>query len=289
MADAAFEKYGYVAILAKTIPDLKQKLNEALAQGWDAARFSKEIQNTNWWKNSSDSVKQLQILKATKPGEYKQQLSAVTDKISRMANTMGVTLTGGAKGSLTALANHALMLGWDDTQLQQHIGDYFTFSSKRPTTGTAGAIIQQIREMRAQYGAGQNDADTAHWTKFILQGRGTLEGMRQIWIDRAKSKYPSFAQQLDAGQTMQQIASPYMQMVAQTLELDPASVDLNDSYVQRALTARDPKTGNPSSVPLWQLQDQLRHDPRYDHTKQAVNDAYSMLNEIGRGMGFSAA
>jgi hypothetical protein len=39
---------------------------------------------------------------------------------------------------------------------------------------------------------------------------------------------------------------------------------------------------------LWQVQDMMRQDPRYDHTKQAVSDAYSMINQIGKDWGFSA-
>jgi hypothetical protein len=284
---SAFDQYGYVATLANTIPDLKRVLNQALAGKWSPDKFAKEIQDTNWWKNSADSVKQNAILKATKPGEFAQQRSQLTEKVRFMAGQMGVGLTEGHHGTLAALVDHAMALGWDDSMLQQQIGKYFQFRRGATAPGQAGALQQQIRQVRAQYGMGPNEDIVAGVVKGILRGTQTADGYRAQAAAAAKSKYPGFATEIDQGQTLQQIADPYVQTMAQTLELDPSSIDLYDPYIQRALTARDAK-GQPTAQPLWSFQDALRQDSRYDHTTQAVNDAFSMVNQIGKDWGFQA-
>jgi hypothetical protein len=122
---SAFDQYGYIATLANSIPELKTKLNQALSGHWSPEKFAQEIQDTRWWKNNSDQVKQLAILKATKPGEYNAQRNAMILKVRTLAKGMGVGLTEGSHGTLAHIVNTALALGWDDQTLQQQIGVFF--------------------------------------------------------------------------------------------------------------------------------------------------------------------
>ena len=282
---SAFDQYGYVATLANSIPELKTILNRALAGKWTPDKFSQAVQDSRWWKNNSDQVKQNAILKATKPGEFNAQRKALADKIETLGASMGVNI---GRGSLLGtLTDHAMALGWDDTTLQQQIGHYYHYRGGM-STGQAGAYQQQIRQIRADYGLGNNDQMDAHHVHMILMGRESVDSFKAAAEQSALSRYPGFAQQLREGQTMAQIADPYINTIAQTLEMSPSDVDLMDPSVQRALTARDAKTGSNVPMSLWQVQDMMRQDPRYDHTKQAVSDAYSMINQIGKDWGFSA-
>lgn len=288
MADAAFEKYGYIAVLARTVPDLRTLLSRAMAQNWDTTKFAHEVQDTNWWKNSADSVKQFQILKATKPGEFAQQRSAMTQKVRAIAGQMGVPLGEGAHSALASIVDSAMKLGWDDATLQLQIGRHWQFVRGQTAGGQAGALQQQIRELRAQYGSGPSEDIVAGQVKAILRGQQTLEGYKAQLAAATASRYPGFSKELREGRTMAEIAEPYVQTIAQTLELSPTDVSLTDPMVQRAITARNPKDGTPLPMALWQVQDMAREDSRYDHTTQAVNDTYSLLGQIGKGFGFSA-
>jgi hypothetical protein len=283
MADKAFDKFGYVATLAEQVPGLRNLLRTALAQNYTPEEFSRKLQDSSWWKQTPDSAKQAAILKATKPGEFKQQRTELETKVRNLASQMGVSTF---HGDFAHLVNTALTLGWDDTELQQHIGAYFNPGAGRTASGTGGALQQQLREARMQYGLGGNDDTVAFQTKRILAGLDTVDGIKAQYAASASHKFPAFAKQLQEGQTMTQIADPYVQTIAQTLELNPSDVDFYDPSVQRALTARNAK-GEPAPMALWQVQDMMRQDPRYDHTKQAVSDAYSMINQIGKDWGFS--
>lgn len=284
---SAFDQYGYIATLANSIPELKTILNRALAGHWDPTKFGQAIQDSRWWKANSDQVKQNTILKATKPAEFKAQRDALIEKARTIAAGLGFQLTEGAHGTLAHIVDSAQALGWDDATLTQHIGAFWRPRAGQTSAGTAGGLQQQLRQLRADYGIGNDENAVAHNVGLILQGKQTLEGYRAQVSQAALSRYPGFAQQIREGQTLQQIADPYIQTIAQTLEMSPSDVDLMDPSVQKALQAKD-QHGNNVPMTLWQTADMMRQDPRYDHTKQAVNDTYSMLNEIGKGFGFSA-
>jgi hypothetical protein len=283
---SAFDQYGYIATLANSIPELKSILNRAMSGKWTPDKFSQAVQDSRWWKLNSDQVKQNAILRATKPGEYSAQRGAMTAKIRTLAKSMGVGLTEGSHGSLNALVNHAMALGWDDTTLAQNIGHYFHYRGG-VGTGQAAALQQQIRNIRADYGLGNNSQMDAHHVHLILMGQETVDSFKAQAEQSALSRYPGFAQQLREGQTMTQIADPYIQTIAQTLEMSPSDVDLMDPSVQKALQAKD-QHGNNVPMTLWQTADMMRQDPRYDHTNQAVNGAYGLLNQMGKDFGFSA-
>ena len=92
--------------------------------------------------------------------------------------------------------------------------------------------------------------------------------------------------------------SPEFQAWHKQLGMDAGYTSPNllqpDNSVAQAARMADPNYGNmmqssgaaPVSTPLWQFQDQLRQDPRYDKTTQAVNDAYSTVAQIGKDWGF---
>jgi hypothetical protein len=71
------------------------------------------------------------------------------------------------------------------------------------------------------------------------------------------------------------------------LEIPQTSVTLQDPYIQKALSQRDPKSGAVTSQPLWAFEQTLKADPRYDKTVQAKTDAYSTLTQISKDFGFS--
>ena len=86
----AIQEYGYVGTLANSIPELRKILLAMAAKNASVEEFTRAVQDTKWWKNSADKIKQNQILKATKPGEFAAQ------------NILAVTFTTKAAAELAA-------------------------------------------------------------------------------------------------------------------------------------------------------------------------------------------
>ena len=74
---------------------------------------------------------------------------------------------------------------------------------------------------------------------------------------------------------MRQIASPYINTYANILGIDPAAITLNDNLLKQGLQGTDPAT--PGAMPLWQFEKQVRQDPRWAQSK----DAMDSLNNTG--------
>ena len=100
----------------------------------------------------------------------------------------------------------------------------------------------------------------------------------------AKSKYPTLAKQIDAGRNVRDLASPYIQTMSQILELSPDAINVDDFYINQALTGLDAE-GNPKQKPLWEFQQQLRQDPRWNYTRNAqdslMDTARKVLQDFG--------
>ncbi len=293
----ALKQYGYLGTLAASVPDLGKLIQDALHGNWSNDEFSRNLQDSSWWKHNADSVKQNLILKATKPGEWTQKEGDLVTKTRLMAAQMGVYLGDGSKSNLYKIVHTAMSLGWDETRIRQSIGEHWQFVKGKEATGTAGEITQKIRQQNASYGITYAPESVARATKNVLTGRSSIESYKAAALQAAKGKYAAFADQLDQGLTMHDIAEPYRQSMSALLEIAPEKVDLYNTTIQKALTARlpsDPQSGTsasggkakPGAMPLWQFEQQVRADPRRDKTKGATNEVYDALSNIGQSWGF---
>lgn len=281
----ALKKYGYVGTLANSNPELKKILLDMAGKNASVEEFTRAVQDSKWWKNSADSVKQYQILRATKPGEFATQQGTMISRVRRLAGQMGVRLTEGHGGTLSHLVTGAMQFGWSEDELRAQVGGMYSLNRGHEAGGDAGKTTQQLRQIYANYGIPVSVDAQAKATRAILSGRATIDTYMGQALEAAKSRYAALAPQLDQGMTVHDIADPYMQVMANTLEIPQSRVNLTDRRVQQALTARDDK-GQPTVKPLWQFEQDLKTTPEWDKTKNATNAAYDMVNKIGKDWGF---
>lgn len=284
---AAMKEYGYVGSLANSVPELKRLLSRAASRGWSVEEFTRALQDSQWWKNNSDAVKQYTVLKTTKPGEFSAQRGDLVQKVRRMAAEMGVGLGEGRGSWLGYIVDHAQRFGWDEATIRANIGHQLKGASAT-FGGQAGTVQQAIKKMYADYGVRYSSNRVNLRTRAILEGKSSIEQLRAELMVGAKSRYAAIASDIDQGRTVREIADPYLQMMASTLELPEGSLDLYEQKIQKALSTRDLKTGTPTLVPLWQFERELKDDPRWDKTKNAVNSAYDQAYRIGKAFGFAA-
>lgn len=282
----ALKQYGYLGSLANSIPELKGLLQKAVAGTWSSDEFSRNLQDSHWWKSTRDSVKQNQILNVTKPGEWKAKRADLFNKTRLLAAELGVNLGDGNTSGLAQVVNNAMSFGWDEARIRQEIGRHWKSVPGKEPVGTAGQITQKVRSIYAAYGIPLGVSGAMSATKAVLTGAATVETYEAYARQTAVSRYAGFANQLQQGLTMKDIAEPYRQSMSQLLELPIDKLNVLDPSIQKALTSRG-ADGKPAALPLWQFEQQLRKDPRRDKTKGAVNEAYSAVRQIGQDWGFS--
>lgn len=318
------QSLGALSGIITQVPELNNLLANAIKTQQPAADFVNAVQNSVWYRSHSDSWRQIFALQFSDPAEYRQQLSNQANDIITQARQMGVLING---SQANALAHDALVGAWSQQQLQAHIGNlYLQDQARGRATGQAAQLQQQMFQMASQYGVPVTTQQVQNFTSQILTGQETMDGFKQQMEQNAMSLFPGLKQQIQNGQTVQDVAQPYVATMAQTLELDPNSLTLQDPTIKRALqyttpgpgqsaggitpgsltqpqasgttTPTQPKqptsttpstsTPDPGLMPLYTFENSLRQDPRWDQTNNAKQEAYGMLHQLGQYMGFAS-
>lgn len=277
----ALAAYGFTQSVIDTIPELKGVFNSAVQQGWDENRFANAVKDTAWWKSTTETKRAAELMRAQDPATYDQKLGDTRRTMSAMAQQLGIT--GLSDKELGQLSTWAFEFQWDQTHMQQMLTSYGKLGKNYG--GLAGETEQQIKEIAHAYGVPYRQKHVDSVVKGILSGRDTVEGYRQRQVAAAKSMFPSFSDQIDAGMTMLDIADPYIQQMASTLEIPAGDLNLNTKLVKKALQARNDK-GQPQPKQLWEFEQDLRKDARFDKTKGAAEEASALIAQVGSDWGF---
>jgi hypothetical protein len=99
--------------------------------------------------------------------------------------------------------------------------------------------------------------------------------------------YPQYAQRLkeNPGSTIRDLASPYINLMAKELELDPNTIQLDNVELDRALRP-DGTAGKLPTVSLADFRIKLRNSPQWENTTAANESARTAATAIGRAFGY---
>jgi hypothetical protein len=84
---------------------------------------------------------------------------------------------------------------------------------------------------------------------------------------------------IDSGVDLSTIYSPYKEALAQTLEINPNGITLNDPALRMAI-------GPDKEMSLYEYQKALRQDQRWQYTDQARSEASDIATKVLRDFGF---
>lgn len=269
--------FGWSKAVIDSNPELKKIFAQASKENWTSDHFVAKVRDTTWFKTHSDTFRQGAILKKADPATYAQRVAQARAQIATMAHQMGALVPG---ANMAHFSDQAVMFGWTTDQIKQVIGAYVKAGANGQWTGDAAGYSTQYQKMMADYNVAVSPTTLAKWIHDSVTGTANPDQVRNAMMARAMSKYPSLAEQLKAGQTVRDIAAPYLQSYATTLEVNPNTISVNDPMVQQALAYKDPKTNQPTQKTIWQFEQDLRNDPRYMKTQQAQDTAMKMTKQV---------
>jgi hypothetical protein len=289
------DKYGVQAGLVNSDPSLQKLFKDAMAGNWDAKKFQAEFLNTSWAKNHSSTWQAAETARLSSPGEYANSYNRMRDYLARTAVAMGESISPeqlGAEIKPDANGNYptvapkdsdlvqwALAQSWgkgiDAAAIQQHLAQVGKINLALPG-GEAANVMSQLKSIANDYGLNSLNVPGSNYfseaAQSILLGKSTVDTWKQDIVNTAKQNYKPYAAQLDAGITLKSIASPYINTIANLLEIPPDTVDLSQAtgygkMVSNALMGSDP--ANPVSMTLSQFEQQVKQDPRWAMTNNA--------------------
>lgn len=273
--------YGFTYAFLEGNKDLKHIFDQAVKGTWSTDKFQAAIRDTNWWKKNSESMRKAQITKATDPATWEAMMDAQTIKVQQLAAEVGAAIP---KSKLKKIVTTSLQTNMDEGQMRDMLGKYVGFTKDGTLHGEAGMHEFTMKQYAAEMGINISDQTIKNQAQRVIRKVATTQDFESDIREHAKSMYPAYATQLDAGQTMKDIASPYMQMMSQTLEIPDGDIDLFDPTIKGALNGLS-SDGKPTGLTLTDFAQKLRSDPRWTTTQNAQNSAFQVGQKVLKDMG----
>ena len=270
--------FGYTLAFFNSNPELKKLLSAATAGQWTPGRFVAALQNTKWFRTTSESYRKYQALRSSDPATFSRQLDSGQTHVQNLGESMGATVT---IGQARHLADQAMKFGWTEDQIKRQLVGFLNYDKKtgRYGWGAAAAAQQQYRAMAEDYGVDLSDYAMQRMVRSSVIGGMDATSAKNYIQSLAASKYVALKDRIMAGESVRQIADPYMQSYAKLLEVDGENVKLDDPLIQRALQARDAK-GKPTTQTVYDFEQTLRNDARWRKTDNARDTGMAAANAI---------
>lgn len=274
-------EYGFARAFLKTHPDIAKVVDRAIKGEWTPERFQDAIKGTEWYKTHTEAQRKADLLASSDPKGYEQALDEARQDLTRAAAAAGVTLSD---SDLDTAVNLYVRNGWDGADVREWIGDRYTFNEQ--ASGQAAASVDDIRSMAQAYGMNLSSGTLQTYVRSVLSGRDTIDGIQDRLREQAKVLFPGASTWLDNGQTIADIASPYLEYASRLLNKPVASMDLSDPKWQKMLNGGQ----NGAMLSLEQFGKALRSDSQYgwDRSLDARQTATNLANGLAKIMGRSA-
>lgn len=278
LADVGWNK----AILT-TYPELAALFRRGVAEGWSPEHLTAQVRNTKWYKTNTETWRLTEIKRLTDPKSYTQDWNSVKNDLVAQAAQLGATLTG---NTLTRAVNQVYRFGLKGQDVTKLLSTYIT-EHNGVMGGAAGTAQQNLRQLAQLNGVSYNDDWYSTAARGVVSGTRTAQDYENDIRTQAASAFPVYADQIKSGQNVSDIASPYVQRMSTLLELNPTDVNLFDPHIREALSGRNPDTGKAQAKSLWQFENDLRKDPRWQFTNNARQTTANVANSILQRWGLS--
>jgi hypothetical protein len=278
---ATAASYGISEALLTAYPEL-QAVYSLFKQGKSAAALE-ALYKTNYYKNLSPTVKTRSKLKLEQPGVYTDSFEKYKLQAKKRLVQTGIKIDD---VTLNTLAQTAYDQGLDDNQFDMLLK---TSGKILGYGGTTLGSVSDLQSYSRAFGV-DNMFNKAYWDSQSAElaiGNTTTEDIEAQIRETAASAYPSYAESIRKGVSVDALASAYKASYSSILEVDPDSVGYNNPRLRRALQYIDPKTGQPGVMPIWQFEKELRSAPEWEYTNNARDTIDSLTLKVFRDMGIA--
>ena len=141
------------------------------------------------------------------------------------------------------------------------------------------AAAQTLQGAAAANGIKLDNSQLVDWINRVKAGEN-IETFKSILRDQAALGMPEPVKKLlGQGVDLQSIYSPYKQVMANVLEVNPATIGLDDPVLRSAIN----QTGETS---IYDFQRALRKDPRWQYTNNAREEVSNSVSQVLKDFGF---
>jgi hypothetical protein len=286
----------WIAELVKRDDELRGLFEKAIRTD-DVDGFLDDLYQSKWWKDpkksgSWKSAFQMEFAKDTTAWtdsleEAKRTIRKLADDIYDMVIPEEI---------IAQMARRYMYQGWSKNEnegLRTWLSSQF---SKQADAGTEGfkpggmytETYNTLRDAARNYGIDRDAGWLDKTTRDVLNpnsGYSADDAWNEL-IAEAETIYPVFAGKLSKDRSVRDLGAGYINQLYRRLELgSPDEVDLMDPLLRKAFTTPNEK-GEPSLMPLWQFEQEIKKDGRWQYTTNALSTYSQIGSDLARMMGF---
>lgn len=282
-------------LISQLPPDIQAIFHEAVQAAQSGSpltsdAFQGKLVETPWWKSTPDTQRQYVWQKVIDPATATQNGNQATFKVLTAAQQMGRPIT---LAQAAHLGEQYIMGGWTDSFLQNQLATLPIGPGQTFGPGALRTAMAQVKGTAADYGMSMSDLGAAGWAQKIAAGGMDLKGFEDYARQQAASAHPYWQKQLNEGMNLRQLADPYIQTAAKTLEVSPDTIDLSDPKWASALQVQKDPTGKATNGPMstfdWQRKIMSDAAYGYDKTQGALDSALQMRDQLAKTFGYQGA
>lgn len=267
-----------------SVPEIKPLFERAISEGWTSERFKAEVQNSDWFRSNNEYARVAWAQEQMGGADWEVSLQDARSAVRTAATAMGADVS---EEELNALARRYVYEGWNQPTRQNLLADALSqeisfVPDERGVTymrGGAGELSDNLRNLARANGVSFTDNWYLSAAKSVASGLSTANDWERDVREQAASLFPVYSEKIRSGMNVYDLASPYINTMAQELELDPNMITLDDGYIRSALSGMNDK-GDFQPMGLWDFQKKLRQDPRWENTSRAQNEVTSVTGKV---------
>lgn len=257
------------------------KLNKASAR----ALLEKSAKDAQYMGTFTDADVQDFIDKFN--AEQAKQIETVV-KSAATKLTPGASAAAAEKELQTIISTEYPSYFKPETFASDFVWSKVNFKDEKSLGGKALTALGNVRSILAGFGPLDfSDVEVQTAAKKIARGEISNDDFRSTIAQKAMVNYPQYAERLkqNPGATLKDLASPYINLMAKELELDPNAIELDDPLLDKALRP-DGTAGKLPTASLAEFRTMLRKSPKWEYTTAANEQARESATALARAMGF---
>jgi hypothetical protein len=213
--------------------------------------------------------------------QYVQELNAL--QLTRTSKTKNIKGVNVSTTAVTELEKTNILNKYITKYATQKIaaaasGDKVAIANLQK--GNFGLTYNSLKSAYLENGIPFNPQTLAEQTLASSLSKDKLNSNLELIRVQAKTYFPALSDKIDAGYTVKQLLSPYINTRANILEEDPNSIDIKSL----SGVAKDPK----GLMGLYDYEISLRKDPKWATTKNAQDSLSGLARDMTKMFGLGA-
>lgn len=276
------ENYGYLMAYLR-MPEIGPIIIKAAKEGWDEARLTGKLQQTDWFRKQPASVRNWQRDIFENPADVARRRQDQEALIADQINKLGINV---GRKRLSQIVEQSLMYGWSQDILLNALVAESKYKGGDMPVGQIGTDMRTINELRRQYLLPDQNKWAYTYAKKIAKGEMTLQDLEALMARKAKTTYGHLSDQLGAGMSMQDLFDAHIQAIAEELELDPDAIDLtNERWASVVSYTPEDQPNRVRAMTVGEARRLARQQPGFRRTDRAREQSASLASTIASRFG----